>query len=198
MKKLVLLFLAGIAFWGMAKAQGGYSFGPKVGLSITNISHSGGDSKLSVHVGAFGEVRFNDWMGLQTEVLYSRQGWRDKVEIGGSDEKVKFRVNYFNIPVMARLYVFDALSVDLGPQLDIALNARARYKHSGDIYKDKMHGLNTLGVSFVFGLSYDLYERVLISARYNLGLSNAFDKDKFDDDNKNHVFQISLGYKLSW
>ena len=29
-------------------------------------------------------------------------------------------------------------------------------------------------------------------ARYNLGLSNVFDKDKYDGNNKNRVFQLSV------
>lgn len=198
MKKLLLALIAGIAFWGTANAQTEYTFGPKVGLNVTNITHSGGDSKLSVNVGAFGEARLNDWLGLQMEILYSRQGWKDKVDIDGSNEKVKFRVNYLNIPVMARFYVLDRLSVDLGPQLGIGLNAKAKYKHSGTTVKDKMKDLNSVEFSFLFGLSYDLYDHFLISARYNLGLSNVFDKDTFGHNNKNHVFQLSLGYKFNW
>lgn len=125
MKKLVLALIAGIALWGTAQAQTEFRFGPKVGLNVTNLTHSDGDNKVSINVGAFAEMRINDLLGIQGELLYSRQGWRDKVDIDGDNVNVKYRVNYLNIPVMARLYVMEHLSVDLGPQLGIALNAKA-------------------------------------------------------------------------
>lgn len=196
MKKLVLALIAGIALWGTAQAQTEFRFGPKVGLNVTNLTHSDGDNKVSINVGAFAEMRVNDLLGIQGELLYSRQGWRDKVDIDGDNVNVKYRVNYLNIPIMARLYVMEHLSVDLGPQLGIALNARARYKDSGTTVKNKMRNLNTIECSFLFGVSYDLFDRFLLSARYNLGLSNVFDKDKFGSSNKNHVFQLSVGYRL--
>lgn len=198
MKKLVLSVIAGIALIGSVKAQSEFTFGPKVGLNVTNITHSHGDNKVSINAGIFGLARFNDWLGFQAEVLYSRQGWRDKVTMDGDDVKVKYRVNYLNIPILARFYVWDGVSVDLGPQLGIALNAKEKYKHSGNSVKEKIHHLNTLEASFVMGLSYEFDLGLILSARYNLGLSNVFDKDQFGSSNKNHVFQVSLAYKLNW
>ncbi len=198
MKKLLLLVMA-IAFIGSVKAQSELTFGPKVGLNVTNVTHSDGDNKLSINAGVFAAYRLNDWLGIQTELLYSRQGWRDKVDIDGDDNvKAHFRVNYLNIPVLARFYVWEGLSVDLGPQIGIGLNAKQKYKYNGSTVKDKIHDLNTIEFSFDMGLSYEFDYGLILSARYNLGLSNVFGKDTFGDDNKNHVFQVSLGYRLNW
>lgn len=197
MKKLVLL-MAMFAFWGSVMAQTDWTWGPKVGLNVSNVSHSGGDSKVSVNAGVFAGFLVNDWLGFQAELLYSRQGWRDKIDVNGADDvKANFRVNYLNIPMLARFYVWDGLSVDLGPQLGIALNARQRYKHDGETVKSKMHDLNSLEVSFDMGLSYEFDRGLVVSARYDLGLSNVFDKDTFGKSNKNHVFQLAIAYKLN-
>lgn len=199
MKKLLLSVIAGIALLGSAKAQSDFTFGPKVGLNVTNITHSDGDNKAGINAGIFGEARFNDWFGMQAEILYSRQGWRDKVTVDGDDDvKAKYRVNYLNVPILARFYVWDGLSVDVGPQLGIALNAKEKYKHSGNSVKEKMHDLNTVEFSFAMGLSYEFNVGLVLSARYNLGLSNVFDKSTFGSSNKNHVFQLALAYKLNW
>ena len=56
---------------------------------------------------------FNDYLAIQPELVYSRQGARDKV----NGDKLKLRANYLNIPVLAKLYVLDELSVDLGPEV---------------------------------------------------------------------------------
>ena len=105
------------------------------------------------------------------------------------------RANYLNIPVLAKLYVLDELSVDLGPEFGFALNAKAKYKDGDTTVKHKMNDINTLAVNFAIGLSYN-WDDFMFSARYNLGLSNVFDKDKYDGNNKNRVCQLSVGYRL--
>lgn len=191
MKKL---FLAVIAFvWvAAAQAQTEITIGPKLGWNITNISNiSDSKNKMSVSVGGFAEFKFNDYVALQPELLYSRQGYRLK----NGDVKTKVRMNYLNIPILAKLYVLDGLSVDLGPQLGFALNAKNKSKSGGTTVKTKITNVNTCDVSFAVGLSYE-YEQFMVSARYNIGLTNVIDKDDIGGNNKNHVFQLSVGYRF--
>lgn len=190
MKKLFTLVVVVLMVVG-AKAQTEIVVGPKVGLNMTNISNFDKKNKLSFHVGGFAEFRFNDYFAIQPELVYSRQGARDKID----GNKIKLRANYLNIPVLAKLYVLDELSVDLGPEFGFALNAKAKYKDDGTTVKHKMNDINTLAVNFAIGLSYN-WDDFMFSARYNLGLSNAFDKDNYDGNNKNRVFQLSVGYRF--
>lgn len=192
MKKL---FLAMITFvWvGVVQAQTEITIGPKLGWNITNISNmSESKNKMSFSVGGFAEFKFNDFLALQPELLYSRQGFRLK------DDGVKshIRVNYLNIPILAKLYVLEGLSVDLGPQLGFALNGKSKTKYNGTTVKNKITNVNTCDVSFAVGLSYE-YEAFMVSARYNIGLTNVIDKDDAGGNNKNHVFQLSVGYRFS-
>ncbi|MDE6451957.1 MAG: PorT family protein [Odoribacter sp.] len=181
----------------LAKAQfygADFVYGVKGGWNVTNISHADAKNKMSVHLGAFAEWRINDYFGIQPELLYSRQGCRDKYEVAGKKVKTQLRVNYLNIPVLAKLYVLEGLSVDLGPQLGFALNAKSKVKHGGHVEKDKIEHFNTCDFSFAIGASYAL-DDLIFSARYNIGLTNVF--GKWEKNNKNHVFQVSLGYCLS-
>ena len=191
MKKLFTLVVVVVLMVVGAKAQTEIVVGPKVGLNMTNISNSDKKNKLSFHVGGFAEFRFNDYFAIQPELVYSRQGARDKI----NGDKLKLRANYLNIPVLAKLYVLDELSVDLGPEFGFALNAKAKYKDGDTTVKHKMHDINTRAVNFAIGLSYN-WDDFMFSARYNLGLSNAFDKDNYDGNNKNRVFQLSVGYRF--
>lgn len=191
MKKLFLAIIA-LVVVGSAHAQTEITVGPKVGWNITNISNvSDSKNKMSINVGGFAEFKFNDYFALQPELIYSRQGYR--LKDGGV--KTKVRVNYLNIPILAKLYVLDGLSVDLGPQLGFALNAKTKAKHDGTTVKHKLTNFNTCDVSFAVGLSYE-YELFMVSARYNIGLTNVFDKDDVGGNNKNHVFQLSVGYRF--
>lgn len=193
MKKLFVL-AAVLLFVCSAKAQSDITIGPKVGLNVTNISnidHS--KNKISINLGGFAEWRVNDFFALQPELLYSRQGYRTK----NDGVKGKFRVNYLNIPVLAKLYVLDELSVDLGPQLGFALNGKSKLKDGGHTVTEKFKHLNTVELSFAIGVSYN-FDDLMFSARYNVGLSNVIDKDYLNlGNNKNHVFQLSVGYRFS-
>lgn len=149
-------------------------------------------SKFSFHLGAFAEFKFNDLFGLQTELIYSRQGDRGKHK----DVKTWARVNYLNIPVLAKFYVWEGISVDLGPQLGFALNGKNKTKSGGTEVKTDIDHLNTVDLSFAMGLSYDFNMGLVVSARYNLGLTNVIEKDKFGGNNQNRVFQLSAGWKF--
>lgn len=190
--KRVFIFvaLAGLCFG--VKAQD-IAFGPKVGWNVTNISNAGDSkNKIGVHLGVFAEWRVNDILGIQPELVYSRQGTRWKKD----GVKAKFRVNNLNIPILARLYVLDGLSVDLGPQLGFALNGKTVMKEGGSTLKQKEKHVNAVEFGWALGLSYN-WNDFVISTRYNIGLSNVVDKDVAGGNNKNHVFQLSLGYRFS-
>ena len=194
MKKVVLMAVA-LLMVCAAKAQfsaGDFTWGAKVGLNATNISNFDMKNKASIHVGAFAEWNLSDFIGLSPELVYSRQGARDKED----DVKFKLRVNYLNIPVLFKFYVLEGLSVDAGPQFGFALNSKVKVKDGDSSSKTKVKDVNTFDMSFPIGLSY-IYEGLILSARYNIGLTNMWSKDDYGVNTKNHVFQFSLGYRLS-
>ncbi len=184
MKRLLLLGFA-VLLIGSAKAQE-LSYGPKAGFNITNVSNWEQNNKFSFHLGAFAEYRLSEFVGLQGELLYSRQG--------AADGSTKYRVNYLNLPVIAKLYVLENLSVDLGPQFGIALNGNVKAKSGNTKTKTKILNLNTIDVSWAMGVSYELDMGLIFSARYNLGLTNVVSGG---DNNKNHVFQLSAAWRFS-
>ncbi len=196
MKKLILVATA-VFMVCIAKAQlssGNFAYGVKGGWNVTNVSNAEAKNKMSIHLGAFAEWRLNDYFGIQPELLYSRQGFRDKYDWDGKKVKAKCRINYLNIPVLAKLYVLEGLSVDLGPQFGFALNVKEKIKYDGHTSKNKIKSFNTFDFSFAVGASYSIDDFIL-SARYNIGLTDIF--DKWDENNKNHVFQSSVGSCLN-
>lgn len=189
MKKLCFLILAVVLTVG-AKAQTDITIGPKGGFNLTNISNvNDSRNKLSFHVGGFAEFRFTELFALQPELIYSRQGLRMKKDDAGW--KSRYRVNYLNIPVMAKFYVYDGLSVDVGPQFGVALNGKVKAKNDGTTVKRKIDDLNHFDMSLGLGVSYKLDMGFVVSARYNFGLTNVISDI---GTNKNHVFQLSAGW----
>lgn len=116
--------------------------------------------------------------------MYSQQGNNSMVynlqPANGNMYRYKFKMDYLNIPILANYYLFKGLAVKAGiqPGFKIHDNISSSMTHSFDL-------------SIPVGLSYE-YKNVCLDARYNYGLTN-FQKGY---DQKNSVFQITLGYKF--
>lgn len=182
---------------GFVNAQGkeDMAFGIKGGLNISTITNADVDgvnskSLVGFHVGFFGEFVLSDKFSIQPEVLYSTQG--TKIEFEGI--KGDLKLDYIAIPVMAKYYVADSFSLELGPQIGFLVSAKAK---SGGESEDVKDELKSTDVSLNFGLGYDITENFMIGARYNLGLTRLQDELlPGEDESKNSVFQISIGYKF--
>ena len=196
MKKIILMVVMVFTF-GFVNAQGkeDMAFGIKGGLNISTITNADVDgvnskSLVGFHVGFFGEFMLSDKFAIQPEILYSTQG--TKIEFEGI--KGDLKLDYIAIPVMAKYYVADSFSLELGPQIGFLVSAKAK---SGGESEDVKDELKSTDVSLNFGLGYDITENFMIGARYNLGLTRLQDELlPGEDESKNSVFQISIGYKF--
>lgn len=191
MKKIILSIVAVLAF-GFANAQskGGdssMSFGAKGGLNFATIAGSeGASSLLAFHLGAFAEFKVSDKFAVQPELLYSMQG--AKYSVFGTSFTTN--LNYLLVPVMAKYYVTDAISINAGPQLGILMSATT----DGEDVKD---GYNTTDFGLNIGGGYNIGDNMMLDLRYNLGFSELQkDKPTGGDSNKNAVLQLSFGYKF--
>jgi hypothetical protein len=186
MKKIILSAIAICAF-GFANAQDGASFGAKGGLNMATISgDEGASSLLAFHLGGFAEFKVSDKFAVQPELLYSMQG--AKYSTGGMSFTTN--LNYLVVPVMAKYFVTDAISINAGPQLGLLMSA----KLDGTDVKD---GFNTTDFGLNIGGGYNIGDNMMLDVRYNLGFSElAKDKAAGDSATKNAVLQLSFGYKF--
>lgn len=204
MKKLIVLIGAVlIANSAFGQFGLGLDWGVKGGVNFTHLTNSDLDfgtmkmdskMKTSFYVGVFAEFPFFlDFLGIQPEIIYSRQGNFYKE----SGIKVWNRANYLNIPVMFKFYVLNDLSVDVGPQFGFLLNGKMKTKTGGTTTKHSTSSdFKTFDLSFGMGLSYRITHSLDASIRYNLGLTKAA-KDKNDGDkSKNGALQVGVGYRF--
>ena len=214
MKKV--LFSAVVFFTVISNAQD-IKFGAKVGLNISNFSGDVTDSKslIGAQLGGFAEISISDKFAIQPELLFSMQGAKSEYSesiIGDSyREESKLKLNYLNIPILAKYYVGDKFAVLAGPQFGILMSAKENYditetiagttdSYSGSA--DAKDFYKTLAVSFNIGAAFSITENIFVDARYNLGLSSIAKDftDEFGDstsaDIKNNVIQFSVGYKF--
>ncbi|MBS9767696.1 MAG: PorT family protein [Flavobacteriaceae bacterium] len=197
MKKIFLAIAVVIGF-GVANAQS-VKYGVKAGLNVANVSNVKlgeiePDSRVAYHVGAMAEIGLTSQFAVQPEVLFSVQGASKEKE--GVTGAVEF--NYINIPVMAKYYVLNGLSLEVGPQIGFLTTAKITFK--GTIEgkeinesKDVKDEAKSVDFGLNFGTSYN-YQNFNLGVRYNLGLTDIAKERDGGDANKNGVFQVSLGY----
>ncbi len=202
MKKTLLIIIA--AFTLSTQAQETL-FGVKAGLNLASIGgDDAGDAKTrsSFHIGGLVEIPVSEKFSVQPELLYSSQGAKGSEELLGEGVIVesKIKSDYINIPIMAKYYLIQGLSIEAGPQFGFLVSAKAEFELKGPgvletASMDVKELFNNFDLGVGLGTSYALDMGVFFGARYNLGLSN-INKDSGDTKNQNNVFQISAGYSF--
>ena len=172
-----MLFIVLAIFCYIANAQdeptnkSQISFGLKVGPNfslITGDDTDDFDGKFGFHTGGVIEFSISEQFSIQPELMYSAQG--DKGTFDGME--IKFKLDYLNLPVMAKYYVAEGFSLEVGPQIGFLLSADAEGGGISidikDVMKDIDFGLN-------FGVGYRMENGLNFSGRYYVGISNIFD-----------------------
>jgi len=163
-------------------------FGLKAGVNFANLRGSDKDALGDVtghtnfHAGVFAQIAFGDFFSLQPELLYSRKGYERNDST--------FRLNYFDVPLLAVFSLSEHISVHLGPQGGIMIAA----KEEGT--EVDLEPYNTFGYAAVAGLEGRI-KRFRVGARYVHGLEDVRHQNSagepINQDIKNSVVQVYLG-----
>lgn len=90
---------------------------------------------------------------------------------------------------MAKYYIIEGLSAELGPSLGVLVSAKAGDEDAKDFYK-------SFDAAIAVGATYRLNMGVFFSLRYNKGLLDVNDSDEINFKNQSNVFQVSAGYSF--
>jgi hypothetical protein len=194
----------------------GFSLGMKVGVNMSTMSNLDWPenydnmSKIGFLFGFLGEYRFNKYLGLQMELLYSPKGLKVKATESGVTVKVWESINYLEIPLLIKGSIPAGPVViygNIGPYLGIGLTAKiGSDPDTGDFEDPKFEegGLSRIdfGLCFGAGVGFKIKRSLLfLDLRYGLGLTDVndiADADKGDNYKKNcnRNFGIAIGYSM--
>ena len=180
MKKLMLA----IIFMVVAKIglSQGISYGIKAGLNYSNIYSTSlnTDFKQGFHAGVYGKINAIIF-AIQPEVLISKRGY---TETNIRD----ISMYYVDVPIMLKIKIFPALSIDAGPQFSYLLSETVE---NLSITNPVMPDYKNAEMSGAVGASLQIW-KLGAAARYILGFSEI---SKLNTS-KNQLFQLSLSLKL--
>ena len=172
-------------------------FGAKLGLNIATLSGDVTNTKMKMgaNIGAVAEFEITEQFTFQPELVFSMQGTKydngDSIEgLGGLDDP-RLKLTYINVPLMAKYYVTESLSLQAGPQVGFLMSANSAGFAGGDDV-DVKDNMNSFDYGVNFGAGYMMDFGLFIDARYNLGLANTADSDDYTV--KNNVISVSVGY----
>ena len=210
MKKVLFILAIAIAATGSVNAQD-VKIGAKVGLNLASIT--GGDvygedsdTKIGFNQGLFAEISLSDKFIFQPELLFSTQG--NVYKQGSFDDLIKITIelDYLNIPLLIKYAVSDKFALEFGPQLGFLLSANTDVEgilfdnETISVRQDVKDSFKSIDLGLNFGISIDVSEKVMIGARYNLGLSNISDEEDIgieeDINVKNSLFSMFVGYRF--
>ncbi|HEX9979834.1 MAG TPA: porin family protein [Flavobacterium sp.] len=181
MKKIIFGMAAFLAC-GIASAQGSdtMKFGVKAGVQFTNIVYSvDGEDDIEEADGAIGffvaglvDLPISGNFHVQPELMLSMEGAEDS------------RISYVRVPVMAKYYLMQGLSVQAGPEV--------AFKVAADDEIDESTKSFDFGIGA--GAGYELPMGLMFDIRYNLGLNDISDVDQITAINTG--LQIGVGYRF--
>ena len=182
MKKLLLI--AGFIALGTTatQAQEKFQFGVKAGLNFANIAGDDSrdqDSRTAFNAGLVAEIPISEGFSFQPEVIYSAQGSTiaaiDEDNFLDIDDNIEYQLDYIQVPLLAKIYLVDGLSLQAGPSLNFLVNEEVDYKptsNGGDI--NIVDGANDFELGTAAGLEYKFNNGLFIQGRYTRGFTKIY------------------------
>jgi opacity protein-like surface antigen len=193
MKKSGLAFIAAMLFTFSTNAQNNtdlIQFGLKAGVNFATLSGDdveNAESRTGFHAGGLVEIPFTDRFSVQPEILYSQQGAKADNSFGEGT----WKLDYIQIPVMAKIYLTDGFNLQVGPQVGFRMSENFELESgSNEVEVDSEIEDNDIDFSLAGGLGYKFDNGFFIQARYNYAFTEAFP----NSDAKNSVIQAGVGY----
>ncbi len=219
---LAFLSAISLASFAQSKV-GTWSVIPHVGVSIASLTHQSGgievgdnqsqELKPQGRPGFTGGVdvmyQASDNVGLSIGLSYVQAGckYKDVDDNGVIWHDHYDRMDYISVPLVAHSYIAPGLSINVGvapsfliygkyhagmQTYDLDTDGHRTNVKEAEIDQDIKNGLRNFTLSIPVGISYE-YENVVLDARYNVGVLNAY---KYGLTARNKVFEVSVGYKF--
>jgi hypothetical protein len=189
-KQILILFLLMLST--LLFAQKEFTFGIKGGTNFTGY-HTGSraiTNQFGINFGGIAEYSLSNRFKIQAELLFNQKAGTFTIRNNSNFVlgSVISKLGYIDIPVLAKVYINDKFSFEVGPQ--IGFNISEKTEFNGSEVESELKNLDT---AIVGGFGYQFEQGLFIQARYGYGLSEVFKNEKY----KNSVISLSLGYKFN-
>jgi hypothetical protein len=195
----VLTCLASSSLMAQKTARAGVKAGMNVSnLYIDNVHDE--NARIGFNGGFYGQILSSEVFAIQPELLYSTKGTRADYTGFVVNQKVRFNLNYLDLPVLAVFKLGKSAEIHAGAYGSYLLNANVEYEgnvnSTDELDRDHFKSYD-YGLVGGFGLNFN---HAQIGARYNLGLVALADSNAAREmlgNSKNSVAQLYLALNLN-
>lgn len=192
LKKILCIITIGISQLAFSQVEFGVKAG--AGLSNTTIIHGTSSKRTGFLGGLVAKMPLsykNEKNYIQAELMYTNQG---EYSLDRQNKKYKAFLNYINIPILYKYY-FD----DQGKDFFLEAGPQFGFKVSEKFDEDEPEINNNVPKSFDFaialGVGYSYQRKYEINLRYNLGMIDTYNFNKWDNGkNKSSFLTLALTY----
>lgn len=185
-----------------------------INVPYNGTSHS--QTRIGFSGGADVYYQLTDKLALSGGVAYTQAGCNFKdipadlnAKHGTVFHNAYFNLGYVDVPLLAHIYISKDLALSIGCQPSFLTKATShtemqdyetdgkcgiKYDKNEVSEGDVKHWYKKTAFAIPVGISYE-YENVMLTARYNFGLSNVYGHDL--GDSKNRIITVSVGYKFN-
>lgn len=162
-----------LSSWDISETQG-----------VAASNRPGGEAKL------FASFPVAPMLWAEAGLGYGTWGARLRYTAGG--EKVKYRLGYLQVPVLARYKIVRGLGLLAGPQLGYLV--RAKGTDDMDNKVDAKEYFKPFDISLLFGIGYEFSMGLELQFRYSAGLNNVY--DQAGTGIRNYSMGLGLNYRF--
>lgn len=183
MKNLVIVAFAILVALNV-NAQKGFHLIAKGGLNYGKISGNSfsTNDNATYHAGGSFEIDFNKRIGVQPEILFSQY------TSNGTTNNTSATLNYLSIPLLLRLNLTKALTINIGPEYSILMN------NDNTVVANAQNAFKSGNFSMIGGFSLNL-KTLRLYGRYNAGMSDINDLNN-QGAWKSEAIQVGVGVKI--
>ncbi|MBA7529076.1 hypothetical protein ES705_21268 [subsurface metagenome] len=169
MKKLFLLL---ILFIPLSLNAQRFQGGLMIGMNVSQIDGDNwsGYNKAGLVGGAYVFTEFKDRWGAQLEIRYSAKG---SASPKNYVPKIKFRLQYIEIPLLAKFEVIENLDLQAGISFGYLFSAA---RDDGDGYVKFEEVPNRMETALCVGINYSFFDRFDLNVRYSYSVFPIFSK----------------------
>lgn len=215
MKKIILA--ACLIFAAQLTSAQKINWGVKAGVGASTFTGDvdNADPLLGYQGGVEAEIKLTQKFAIQPEVLFSAEGGKTSFHYedatGELNTNETVRLNYINVPVLAKYSFSKKFSLEAGPQFGFLVSAKSKYDVKSDVggvlidesgTEDIKDNLNTFNVGAALGATYFVSENIFVQARAYQGLTK-INKETDEETSgrangkiRNAGVQLSVGYKF--
>lgn len=196
------LYLLAIFFGGITISNAQVTFKPGIrgGFNVSHFSrgndsyyydgYSGNqgnknfesESKTSLYVGFFGDLKLSKFYSLQPELNYSRQGSTvfNYNSNNGDRYSTDYDLSYLSIGV-ANKFTFNKFNIHVGPTIDFLIDSKVvgsnSNNYNNNYYYNYVWDRTPVDLTFFLGAGYDITKNFGVEARIKKGIVPVIDSN---------------------